>query len=283
MSLRVYYRWVLSVWLLAAVALPCVAANPNPIAVASDGQGHVDLFWLPVAKHWPQGGWRLERVAGGKTTVVVDHLFPGQNAAAVARLPKKEADGLREFASKLRKGRLTEKEQLAAHIILGAKAAVDVNYGNALGLRYRDAGAGRGTVRYRLLELDGRGKPIHTLTSRTVDGGKATPLPPPPKGLKADSGDHVALFWAKPTRDLKVPTVAWHVARVADGQRQTLTGAPLLLASNRDVKLPAFTDADPPVETEVTYKVSAIDLFGRRGRPAEVKIFHGDPGALTPP
>jgi len=283
MSLRKHVGWALSLLLLAAVTLPCAAANPNPIAVASDGHGHVDLFWLPVAKHWPQGGWRLERVAGGKTTVVADHLFPGQNAAAVARLPKKEADGLREFASKLRQGRLTEKEQLASHIILGAKAAVDMNYGNALGLRYRDTGAGRGTVRYRLLELDGRGKPAHTLTSRPVDGDKGTPLPPPPKGLKADSGDQVALFWDKPTRDLKVPTVAWHVARVADGQSQTLTAEPLLLASNRDVTLPAFTDADPPVEAEVTYKVSAIDLFGRRGTPADIKVFHGDPGALVPP
>ncbi len=283
MSRRTNHLWVLWLWLLAAVALPCQAARPDPVAVASNGQGTVDLFWLPLGKHWPQGGWRLERIADGKTITLAEHLFPAQNTAALARLPKKEADGMREFAAKLRRGQLTDKQQLAAHIILGAKAAVDVNYGNALGLRYRDTHAGRGSVRYRVLELDGNGTTLRTLTSAAVDGAKATPLPPPPAGLKAESGSNVSLFWNKPKRDIRVPTVAWQVARVSEGQRQILTANPLLLASNRNIKLPAFMDADAPVETTLTYQVSAVDLFGRVGKPAQVQVFHGDPGALVPP
>ncbi|GAB4486177.1 MAG: hypothetical protein OHK006_13630 [Thermodesulfovibrionales bacterium] len=283
-------KTILAIFLIAALTASSASAakqEKGAVWASSDGKGTVALFWVPAHGVWPSGGWQLERVSTGRSTVVAKRLMPGTDAEALAAIDAKEAAGIRSFSDKLAAGRLSAQEQALSSAVLGLKAMTDFTYGRALGLRYVDREAGASEVSYRLTALDSSGRPGAVLQSAKLRPDQPTPLPAPFTNLKAaqDNG-RVLLTWDMPEQNRDIPTVAFSVERrTADGV-DTLTPKPVLVIEPADRKRaagPNFIDSKPLVEAEATYLVYAVDMFGRRSAAAQAGVFVPDMSSLVPP
>ena len=110
------------------------------------------------------------------------------------------------------------------------KAALDVAYGRALGVRYVDRVKVAGNLVYRLTALAADGTPAETVTSNEVNPMRRTPGPERPSGLRAEvRPEGVALFWEEPPGGNDAPVVAYRVARGSPpGRSPALTRKPVV-------------------------------------------------------
>src|SRR5512144_1260485 len=203
---------------LACILLPAEGASPRvlrfPFWACSNGKGTISLFWLPVGGAWPAGGYRLERVSRGTTTVLGGPFRPGQDARAMMDLDAADADAIRSLADKIERGTLTDEERNRSVGVLGRAASADVVLGRALGVRYTDVPGGRGKLVYRLTALGADGGTGSAMETAEVDPAVATPAPGRPVGLRAEERDKgVALFWSDPPASPVAPVVGYRVDR----------------------------------------------------------------------
>ena len=122
------------------------------------------------------------------------------------------------------------------------------------------------------------------MTSPAVDPSKPTPLPETPRSFKATPNEAgVDLTWENPKQNPSVPVFAFEIERQdATGGKILLTGQPLLITEAQDLGV-HFVDLAPPKETEASYHIYSLDLFGRRSKPLSRTLFIPDLSALYPP
>lgn len=252
------------------------------IAVASDANEQIRLVWVPPGAKWAKGGWRLEEAESGR--VVRDRVTPGQDAEAVASLTEEDREGLKSLNELF--GGTIGKDTEITYFVFVSRVTSEWLYARAAGLAVllKDVPAGRRS--YRVVGLDENGKSMNVaLTTTHVDSSVASLLPLPPAGLKAESKpEGVALLWQPPPGEVGRYATTYYIERQAAGQKIIpLTKKPTVYGKQWDPAKPAFVDSTAPVEIEVTYRVSSIDVFGRKSRPAILKFFVPDQAALRPP
>jgi hypothetical protein len=247
---------------------------------ASDGSGNVTLVWYPAYGKWPAGGWRLTDSKGATVAGKVAPL----GESAMAALAPDDADGVKKLAGLLATTK-DPKDLGAVYFNLGVVVLTDIDKARALGLSTTLTGLSAGKRSYKAVALDGSGKTMYTISSAEVDPSKPTPVSPAPAGLRAEATKAGAvLYWRPVPEDRAMPVMAYAVERDWPGQSGApLSEEPLFMAATWGEDEPAFKDADAPVEQEITYRVYGLDVFGRRGAPATVKIFMPDLKALDPP
>jgi chitodextrinase len=280
-------RLILSLFLLLVGLAAAHASQPQgALWAASDGQGTISLFWIPKDLVWPAGGWRLEKVIDKKRHMLAEKITPGGNPDAMARLAASEATAIRNFTDDLKSAANPEEDRKRSITIMGLSAAINPDFGRALGLRYEDADPQGGVRTYRLTALNSKGKPLSVLTSAAVDPAVATALPEAPPSFSANPNEtSVALSWLNPQPNRLVPVLAFVLEREdATGGKILLTEQPVLITRS-DVKDQngRYVDSAPPKESETTYRIFSIDMFGRRSLPRTLTQFIPDLSALNPP
>lgn len=258
---------------------PAGAVSPKEatgaVFAAADGRGEVRLVWFPPLGKWPAGGWQVQ---DGTGRVLVERVAMAA-PEAVQRLAEKDREAVAKLPAALRQVSAPQDAGLLYGMV-GARAMGDWDYARAVGLAWALADA-RGRQSYRLVGLDGNGRPAGVvLNSAPIDAALATPLPPAPAMLRAEAtAAGVALYWQPVAGDRLRPVLAYHVER--DGA--AVTAAPLVRAARWPLMTPALVDREAPREAELTYRVQAVDAFGRRGVAAEVRVYAADLAARQPP
>ena len=272
---------------LACVLFPADGAFPPvlrfPVWACSDGNGTISLFWLPTGGEWPAGGYRLERVSRGRTTVLGGPFRPGQDALSMMALDAGDADAVRSLADKIGRATLTDDDRNRSISGLGRSASADAMLGRALGVRFTDVPRERGKLVYRLTALRADGGPASVMESAAVEPGRPTQAPAAPRGLRAEQLDGgVALFWSDPPASAVAPVVGYRVARADGGRRATaLTPKPLLLDRHLRRGEPEFLDGAAPAR-KIAYEVRSVDVFGRLSAPARAGITVKQAAATMP-
>ncbi len=133
----------------------------------------------------------------------------------------------------------------------------------------------------KITGLERNGKPGNlSFTSSPVDGAVASPLAAAPVELKATAQEGgVALYWSPARAERNLPVIAYVVER----DETLVTLKPLVRGLRWNASQPALLDRNAPLENELTYRVFAVDVLGRRSEPASVKLFAADFKALEPP
>jgi hypothetical protein len=268
---------------LAALVLAFASAagfaqqNPGAAFAVSDGQGHVQLLWFPPDGQWPAGGWRVSDDTGN---VQVPRVAMG-DAAALAALSIEDADTIRRLPDVLGKPAANEKQQSNFINLLGLRAFSDQDFARALGLYTTIASTNPGAHTYTLQGLDALGNPTGVkLVSAAVDVSSATPLPPSPDTVQAKvDATGVSLSWNPPPENRALPAIACIVER----NDSSISVKPFVIGVKWDPKLPLVVDRSAPPNTTVSYKIYAVDAFGRRSEPSSIRIFFPDFRALAPP
>ena len=185
-----------------------------------------------------------------------------------------DAVEIRTLEEKIRYGTLTDEERNDSISIMGRKAALDIDYGRALGVRHVDRVKVAGNLSYRLTALAADGNTSgKTMTSNEVNPMKRTRDPERPSGLRAEvRPEGVALFWEEPPGVSDTPVVSYRVARGGtSGRSPALTRKPVVPNPHPMIGDPKFLDADPRLETLV-YQVQSVDIFSRTSSPIKVKV-----------
>jgi len=258
--------------------------KPN-IWTYSDGKGSVKVFWLP-GKTWSRGGWRLEKIQNGKTVLLKDKIFPGDNKKALDRLSAKNIKQIKKLSIQIKSGKIKGQMANLAKFVFGANAAADLDFGLALGLRYNDNSKSKGERFYRISALNRNGKVITSTKSKAVNPYKKSKPPMSVSKLKATIKlDGVSLIWSKPKLDKNNPVIGYSVQRVdPDGSIENLKDKTLIVAQNVfKNKSSIITDANAPLEKNVVYKIYSVGFFANRGKPKSIKVFVEDLSALMPP
>jgi hypothetical protein len=263
--------------LAAASAVGFAQENPGAAFAVSDGQGHVQLLWFPPASQWPAGGWRI---SDGSGNVLVPKVAMG-DPAALAALPIEDADTVRRLPDELSKPTFTQTQHKNFISLLGIRAFSDVNYARALGLYADLPSVAPGMHAYTIQSLDAQGSPSgNPLISPAVDSSQATPLPPAPESVQAKvDATGVSLSWNPPPENRALPAIACTVER----NGSSISVKPFVLGANWNPKLPLVVDRSAQPNTTASYKVYAVDAFGRRSQPSSIRIFFPDFRALAPP
>ncbi len=265
--------------LLPAVALGLAlgggaqaASSPTQVYLAADGRGGLQMLWWIPPERWRAGGFRLEDDHG---RVLVERAAPGADAGALRQLNAADQATVRRLATAKGGGDA---------IALGIHALGNWSFARALGLGVELEGLTRRPTGFVLRGLGRDGKPDGThLETRPIDLAKATPLHTPPAELRAASeADGVRLYWRRPLHHL-LPVLAYAIERDDDEGTHSLTPQPLVTGLEWPAGQAVFTDPGAPLESEVGYRVYAIDALGRRSQAAEVQIFVPDHRALEPP
>ena len=246
----------------------------------SDGQGRLQLLWFHTPEVWPEGGWKIIEVSSGR--VMKERVAPG-DPAALAALPEDQQKAIRDAFAKLPTALPKDRDNILGTLRFGAGS--DWNYACAAGLAATIDEVEGGGKTYRIIALDRKGVPTGiTFTSQTVDSRVATPLAPAPAWLRADADKAgAALFWSPIDDQEALPVVSYAIERDEKKTESVqLTKTPRIFGSSWDTKKSAFVDSSPPVEQELTYRVIPVDIFGRRGMPAETRLFMPDLSALKP-
>lgn len=278
---------VLLLLLLPAGHASAAADQPRgALWAASDGRGGISLFWIPKDLIWPKGGWRLEKVVQGKAQIVADKIGPGRDQDAMERLRPADRTAIDAFQADLQTGAIPKTDREMAVTVMGLSAAADADFGLAVGLRYQVNDPQGGKRTYRLTAINSKGKKQAVLQSASVDPLQATLLPEAPLSFMAvpvEAG--VELSWENPKPNPAVPVYAFTVMREDKrGGDILLTEQPLLITSAGSPPSAAqFIDLAPPKESEATYRLFSLDLFGRRSRPSSTTLFIPDLAALVPP
>jgi hypothetical protein len=269
--------FIAALLLAAASAAGFAQENPGAAFAVSDGQGHVQLLWFPPASQWPAGGWRISDDSG---KVLVPKVVMGDPAALTA-LPIEDADTIRRLPDELGKPTFTQAQHKNFISLLGIRAFSDVNYARALGLYADLSNAAAGERTYTIQGLDAQGNASgEPLVSPAVDASQAMPLPPSPDAVQAQANaTGVSLSWNPPPENRALPAIACIVER----NGSSISVKPYVIGVKWDPKLPLVVDRGAPPNTTLSYKIYAVDAFGRRSQPSSIRIFFPDFRALAPP
>ncbi len=263
--------------LVAASAVSFAQENPGAAFAVSDGQGHVQLLWFPPASQWPAGGWRISDASGN---VLIPKVVMG-DSAALGSLPIEDADTIRRLPDELGKPMFTQSQHQNFIGLLGIRAFSNVNYARALGLYADLPSVSPGPRAYTIQGLDAQGIPSgQPIVSPAVDSSQSTPLPPSPDSVQAKvDASGVSLSWNPPPENRALPAIACIVER----NGSSISVNPFVIGVKWDPKLPLVVDRSVAPNTTVSYKIYAVDAFGRRSQPSSLSIFFPDFRALAPP
>lgn len=257
------------------------AGKPTGAAYAvSDGKGEIRLLWFPAPDSWRPGGWRIEDA--GTAATLVPRVAPG-DPADLARLAPEEREALPDFAEFL--ADQTEGREMG-YVVFALKALTSWDFARAVGLGATLGQVPPGSRSYRIAALDAAGKETgYALTTPALDAAVPSPPPPPPTDLRAAAvGEGVFLAWSPPAAQGPLPLAGYLVFR--DGGKETnrqLTARPLLPAAKREADEPQLLDAGAPLDVLLTYRVLAIDPFGRRSEAAAVQLVAADTRGMAAP
>jgi hypothetical protein len=241
----------------------------------SQGNGTVRFVWLLSSEQWPPGGWRIIDDKGN----VLKERITAAEADAMNTLDQKDADTVKKAISRLGAEKDAAKRDLLFSI-LSLRVMTDWNFARALGFAAEVRNLEPGMRSFSVVGLGDKGKEtgvvIHSLPA---DPGVASPSPEPPQNLKAEpQGEGVALFWSLPERYGRPIAFGFFVEREDKrGKKSSLTEKPAITGG--DEKAANYIDRNAPPEEEVIYRVTSLDVFGRKSGPSEVKVFHPDPAA----
>jgi hypothetical protein len=247
----------------------------------TDGQGTVSLLWFPVGEAWPSGGWQIQDNSG---KVLVARVMAGE-APFLSGLAPEKAQGVRQFAQGLPPFKNAD-ERKSFFISLRLLLLTDSALARALGFSRALDHVSAGPKAYRVVGLDAGGKPTGpVLKSPVIDASIATPTPSSPEGFRAESkAEGILLFWAPGPVQPQAPVTHYLVDRVdASGEAAAKTSSPILLNDVAAPDRPRHIDASAPVEQEITYSLTGVDVFGRHSPTVGFKIFHSDFSALIAP
>jgi hypothetical protein len=271
---------------LAAFALCALAASvararetAGKMLAASDGKGHVYLFWFPAPSQWPTGGWRLSDSTGQILVPQIKMADP----ATMETLSVEDRDVVQKLSSVFANPDTSQqRKQFVA--ILSLRAFSEPDFARALGLSWTLNNVAPGSRSYKVEGLDLAGKSSLQMASAPVDSSQAAPLPPAPDGVQAKSDRNgVSLFWNPPS-DNRQAIVAYAVERDGGGQSAApVTAKPAVVGLRWDPKKPLLMDRNAPANEMLTYRVFSVDVFGRRSEAASIRIFYPDFRALEPP
>jgi hypothetical protein len=274
-------RTLLTGWgVLLFIADASAAGKVGSVAAASDGNGNVRIIWTVPASYWPQGGWRIQ---DDKGSILVKQLLPAQ-PKTMESLSEADRKGIFRLA-KLREVRdVKKRKQLIA--LASWRSISDWDFARAAGLAEELQWLAAGKRQFRIIGLDASGEPTKIeLKTGPIDAHVATPSPEAPLDLRAKLDENaVQLYWqpAKRKQTTHVSTYAL--------ERDSPTEAGKVLGERGQIydfkkadQHPVYTDWSPPVEQEVTYRVYAVDVLGRRSLPASTTLFVADYDALRPP
>jgi len=255
------------VLLLAFLGSGCWSAalagsqNSGALMTASDGAGGIRLIWVAPDGLAP-AAWRLEEESAGRVRVIEASVPVAEGGNASAGTTSTD---LRQVG-----------RALAAARLLG-----DWALAQAQGAARELHDVPGGERRYRVVPLGADGAALGAaMRGRVVDSRKADPLPPPVQGLKIQAVRGGAELYWQPGQAPRVPPgVAWLVER--DGT--AVAGSPVLLGERWPAERRAYMDAGVALETEVRYRVAAVDVFGRAGPWSEASAFIADIAARDPP
>lgn len=270
-----------------ALALALLAASfgaaqdaPGTMLAASDGKGHVSLFWFPPPSQWPVGGWKLSDSTG---QVLVPQIKMGE-PTAMGPLSVEDQDTIQKLSSALTVPDSSEQRRnLLA--ILSLRAFSEPSFARAFGLYWTLDNVAPGSRTYKIEGLDSGGKPTVQMTSPAVDSSQVTALPSAPDGVQAKvNRDGVSLFWNPPAENRQAPVVAYAIERDGGGQSAApVTAKPAVVGLRWDPKQPLVMDRNAPADEMLTYRVFSVDAFGRRSEGSSIRIFYPDFHALEPP
>jgi hypothetical protein len=247
---------------------------------ASDGKGHVSLFWFPSPAHWPAGWWKLSDSA---RQTLVPQIKMG-DSAALESLSIEDRDTIQRLMSLFASPDSGEQRKNVV-AILSLRAFSDPNFARALGLSGTLDNVGSGSRTYKVEGLDASGKTIVQLTSSPVDSAQASALPPAPDSVQAKvDRNGVSLFWNPPADNHLGSVVAYAIERDGGGQSAApVTAKPAVAGLRWDPKRPLVVDRNAPANETLTYRVFSVDVFGRRSEGSSIRIFFPDFHALEPP
>jgi hypothetical protein len=272
------------VWLFGP-AVPARADNAagGGMLAVSDGHGTIRLLWFPPVGRMPNGGWQILELGAGGLHVVAARVSLG-NPAALARLSVADQQSIRDFFPSQQ--RATRSADLAnLYGVLGLKAFTNQTYAEAAGLTLMTTDRSGGERRYRAVGLNSAGSPAGpVIDGPPVNPLVPTPLPPAVSGLHgASTMRGVVLFWNPPQLNRTTPVIAYAIERDGGGQRGvSVTQRPLVLTVRWRPDQPEFIDALAPTDTQLTYRVYALDPFGRRSQAAVTSFFAVDMQAIAP-
>jgi fibronectin type 3 domain-containing protein len=259
------------------VQAPSASNSQGRVIASSDGNGQVQLFWLPAPGAWPAGGWRIldeyDNVIAARIVV-----------AATDAMNALSSDG-QELVNKLAAGLLSADAKTQSSS-LGWAALYSMSipdFARAMGLSCTLVKAEPGQHTYTVLGLNATGAPNGlALTSVALNTSIATPPPPPPANVSAQiTAQGVALYWLPAAnQQSNIPIVAYWVERDGYGK---LTDRPHVLGASWNAKMPAYVDTNAPVEEEHDYSVYSVDVFGRLSAAATVHVAIPDVKAKLAP
>ncbi|GMU76900.1 MAG: hypothetical protein AMXMBFR45_23910 [Gammaproteobacteria bacterium] len=264
MALRCTSLWMLLLLTCLCSGLPVARGegqHAGALMTASDGAGGIRLIWVAPDGLAPLA-WRLEEESAGRTRVIEDRIpVPADTA------------GNRDAAQ----GELLR----AGRVLATARLLGDWTLAQAQGVARELHDVPGGERRYRVVPLGADGAALGAaMRGRVVDSRKADPLPPPVQGLKIQAVRGGAELYWQPGQAPRVPPgVAWLVER--DGT--AVPGSPVLLGERWPAARRAYLDTGVVLETEVHYRVAAVDVFGRAGPWSEASAFIADIAARDPP
>jgi hypothetical protein len=247
---------------------------------ASDGKGHVSLFWFPPPSQWPAGGWRLSDSTG---QVLVPQIKTGE-PTALGPLSVEDQDTIQKLSAALAvPDSSPQRKNLLA--ILSLRVFSEPSFARALGLSWTLDNVPPGSRAYKVEGLDSAGKPTVQMTSSSVDSSQATAPPSAPDGVQAN-GDRngVSLFWNPPADNHQPSVIAYAIERDGGGQSGApVTAKPAVVGLRWDPKKPLVVDRNAPANEMLTYRVFSVDALGRRSAGTSIRIFYPDFHALEPP
>ena len=261
---------------------PAFSQAQNNLFFNSDGIGTVHISWPPADNYSPDHGWQLRRL---KDHELVAEWKPDQRRQELEKIAPEKADSINEFLLNAQKSGSEQQKTVVGLISLAAATDFEMAKALGLGCSFKTK---PGAHRYRLAATDKKGAEVTEIwISPPIDSSNKSALPLPPTTFTAESKpDGVALFWTQ-TQEASMPVVGLLVER--DGPQGTwhnLAGSPgatFLPAKNDDPAAPDYRDRRAPLETEINYRIAAIDPFGRRSPFIAAKVFHADHQALQPP
>jgi len=266
-------RWHLALTatcsLIVAATVHAAPRITELVLCAPDTAGAMRVLVLMPPAQWPMGGFQVRRGNSVLGHIVVD-------TEARAKLEKSEAEALDKLPERAR-----AKPSSGANMIIYSRLLSDWDFARAAGMGAALAGAGGGRGVLHIRPLKASGKPSGR-TLRCHPG--SAEMPPMPVKLRAKmKGEGPALYWQALRGKRTVPVLSFRVWRGTGRDALALTKHAPFLPPIRKADDAAYIDLLGPLEQVLTYQVAQVDVLGREGPRASVKIYAADLAALRPP
>ncbi len=249
------------------------------LKVVSLGKGEIALFWPPASTLYTGGGWQIQQTNSPK---ILSRWTAVDFAQGLASFSSDRQEKLQPFMESISKEKDQKKiDTQLSWLLMGAM--VDFEAAEKLGMATVLRGLPKGSHSYTLTLLNGKNTPTNKrISSRPIDAWQPSPLSPPVSNLYAKSSkNHIHLYWGSADDDsYPVPTV--QISRHGeDGKEIELNSDPIW--NVQEENQPSFIDNTAPLESELTYTVRGVDIFGRYTEASSVLILNTDSDALKPP